>query len=390
MGDPISPQDPQNLYAEKIQLPAVTYQKSSSRTFLIIIGISVLASAIGYLGYQNWQLKDQVNRLDRIVQVDNTPSSSSSPTPLPYSTANWKTYSDPNKVYEFKYPSNYSLGHYAGDNSPILLNNRIDWGITQHPAGECKGDCPVIINKRDTSINGYQVTVYNGWVGSVGGETPQSFIKYEIREPGARGIEGPNTFVVTLWELDRRSAMQKNYSSTRNPGIINKDDQDTFDQILSTFRFEDTTQQKITIAPTPRDSDVPQGWKTHEFSTLGLTIFAPNDWKSSAQKFSDTSSSLIKFWKVSSPDIIPIQMEIKSDWSNTGDTQYYAKNYTVAGSIPAVRIDPPRKEEKQQERYQTNVYFEYRGNVYVFQCVHNWTQDYLDTCNTMLSTMKLQ
>lgn len=164
----------------------------------------------------------------------------------------------------------------------------------------------------------------------------------------------------------------------------------TFDQILATFQFEDNTPKRVSLTVTPRQSVVPQGWKIHEFLTLGLTVFAPDDWRSNAQNFSGSSSTLVKFWKASSPDIIPIQLEIKSDWSNTGDTKYYAKNYTVAGSIPAIRIDPPKKDEKQQERYQTNVFFEYRGKVYVFQCVHNWTQDYLDTCNTMLSTMKFQ
>jgi hypothetical protein len=150
--------------------------------------------------------------------------------------------------------------------------------------------------------------------------------------------------------------------------------QATIDQILSTFEFKDT--------------DPPSGWIDHSFTTLGLTLYTPSDWQSDSEEFPKTSSNLIRFWKKDSPDIVPIQLDIKSDWSNTGVTQDNVGNYSVGGLVSAYRVDPPTKELKELERYQTNVYFEYQEKVYVFLCVHNWVDDYLDTCNKMLETLK--
>lgn len=152
------------------------------------------------------------------------------------------------------------------------------------------------------------------------------------------------------------------------------------EEILSTFKLE---PEKTVALPTP-----PAGWKAHNFSSQKLTIYTPTDWDSNIQSFPESSSTLIKFWKKASPDIVPIQLDIKADWSNTGDAQYLTKNYTVGGVIPALRVDPPAKQVKLLERYEMVTYFEYLGKVHVFECVHNWTQDYVDTCNKMLETIK--
>jgi hypothetical protein len=117
-------------------------------------------------------------------------------------------------------------------------------------------------------------------------------------------------------------------------------------------------------------------------------MYTPDDWQSSITDFPENSESLIKFWKKSSPTIVPIQLAIKPNWDNTGNAQTQPKNFMVDGSISAYRMDPPTKTQQTMDRYQTNVFFEHNGKVYVFECVHNWTQDYLDTCNIMLSTLQ--
>jgi len=230
-------QNTQQIGQNPVNQPVISPEKPRTNYFLI--GGLVLASFVVF-GFGGYYLGKQSVVLPPSPSISNNsqidiPTSTPKPTQNPLST--WKTYTDPNKVYEFKYPPNYSLGHYAGDNSPLLLNNRIDWGITQHAAGGCMGDCPVITNKSESLINGYKATIYKGWVGSIGGETPQSYIKYEIQEPGTGGIEGPNYFVATLWELDRTSAVQKNYSQTRDVGDISSEDAKIFEQIISTLKF---------------------------------------------------------------------------------------------------------------------------------------------------------
>lgn len=272
--DPISTNSfisPQGSFPSSSFTQTVPPQHKKDNTLLWIF-LAILLFGTGFSVAK--VLPDNISTL-LSSQTTTTPIQLRQLTPTPDPTANWKTYSDQNKVYEFKYPQNYSLSHFAGDNSPILLNNQIDWEITQHSAGECKGDCPVIINKRDATINGYQATIYNGWVGSVGGEIPQTFIKYEVREPGTVRIDGSNYFVITLWELDRRYAVQKNYSSTRNPGTINQDDQITFDQILSTFRFLDQNKNS--------------NWQTFLDKKIGISVQYPNDFKVITQYTDDGS-----------------------------------------------------------------------------------------------------
>lgn len=100
------------------QPPTVTPQKSSSHSILFIAGVALLVTAVSYLGYQNWQLKQQISRLDKLIQVDNTPSKLSSlpsPTPTPDPTANWKTYTNTKFGYSIQYPPALTPLETTGD-----------------------------------------------------------------------------------------------------------------------------------------------------------------------------------------------------------------------------------------------------------------------------------
>lgn len=208
---------------------------------ILIVFIAVLFCATGFLFYQNMQLQKQIT----VLSITPPPIPSPTLVPVNEGIANWKTYTYPNGMYIFKYPDNYLLGHYSTENSPILLNNKIEWGVTQHPAGGCIGDCPVITKTQNTTLNTYSAILYEGWIGGIGGETPQSYIKYEIKQPSTN-----NYFVITLWELDHTATVQKNYDPNRKIGSINEEDKKIFDQILSTFKFLDEAQTTYTCPET--------------------------------------------------------------------------------------------------------------------------------------------
>ncbi len=113
MDTPIPPQQPQDILAQPSQSPTQMPKKSSTLPVLFTAMIALFIVAIGYLGYQNWQLKQQVNRLDKIIQVDNTPYNISSPTPSTDPTAsqapngdlaNRKTYTNEVLGFSFTYP----------------------------------------------------------------------------------------------------------------------------------------------------------------------------------------------------------------------------------------------------------------------------------------------
>jgi hypothetical protein len=162
--------------------------------------------------------------------------------------------------------------------------------------------------------------------------------------------------------------------------------QDFFNQVLSTFKFFGATN----TTPKPTLSLIPSTWKAHQFPQYGITLFTPDNWQSNSEDFPQESSSLIRFWQGVKPDTATIQLAIHTSWANTGDAAYQTKNYTVAGTIAAVKVDPPQKETTPLDRYQTNVYFEHDSHVYIFTCVHNWIPEQYKLCDTMLQSLQFK
>lgn len=248
-------------------------KRSQIIVFLLVI-ILICITGIGgyYLGIQRSKEAKQNNS-----NLNQTPTAKLvAPTISQISIRTWKTYTDPNKLYSFQYPEDYSLGHYSSDNSPLLLNNRIDWGITQHPVNECKGDCPIITSTKNNIINGYSVNIYEGWIGSIGGEIPQSYIRYEIKDPIHITPEGNNFFVMTLWELNRNLSTTNQYDQNRKIGIINDNDRIILGEIISTFKFLETnSSNEITYKYNNFSFTYPNKWKLSE-NTGSSTFFSEN------------------------------------------------------------------------------------------------------------------
>ncbi|CAN5149815.1 hypothetical protein BH11PAT1_BH11PAT1_0700 [soil metagenome] len=144
---------------------------------------------------------------------------------------------------------------------------------------------------------------------------------------------------------------------------------------------------KITdIVPTSTP-DIFVNWKNYSDTKYHFSFKYPTDWTTQMKDYSENNQRLINIIKNTSPSVVSLSFTIKNDWSNTGNAESQPKNYSVGG-VPAYRLDPPKKEERQLERYQTNVYFENQGSVYIFMCTHNWDQNYINTCNNILSTFK--
>jgi hypothetical protein len=94
----------------------------------------------------------------------------SSPTLAPDPIAGWKTYLDPYNQYSFRYPQTYSLDTTARP----YLNRNITWSFENNSFSSCKGDCPFIDSSVKTTLGGRQAMKITGYLGSVGGNVPQS------------------------------------------------------------------------------------------------------------------------------------------------------------------------------------------------------------------------
>jgi len=164
----------------------------------------------------------------------------------------------------------------------------------------------------------------------------------------------------------------------------------TAETIIKTLKFTDQTIQNTEVStPTPTPN-LFVNWNKYSDSKYNFSFKYPADWTTQAKDFSDTNERLVNIIKNSSPSVVSLSFTIASGWDRGqfGNAQDQPKNYSVGG-VPAYRMDPPTKAEKQLDRYQTNVYFEAPdGHVFVFICTHNWNQNYIDTCNNILSTFK--
>lgn len=117
----------------------------SPRKWLIIGGtvlVLILAAGVGVLGYQNFKSGQQTQTPPPAGGSELPPA----PPPVPGEpttdeTANWKTYANTKYSYQFKYPTNWSVG---GNEEAVLLWNKpesgegLDYHITMYPVSSIK------------------------------------------------------------------------------------------------------------------------------------------------------------------------------------------------------------------------------------------------------------
>jgi len=164
--------------------------------------------------------------------ISQTSPTQKNPTPTSDPTVNWKTYSDPDGGFSIRYPANWTLGDLGGK---PLLNRRINWWFQETSYRSCKGDCPIVTSSKEVLVSDQRAIKIKGWVGEIGGNVPQSFIRYEIEHP-----KNKKFFNITLWELPQDiSIEERNTLVGRKIGEISNSDENLFDLILSTFKFLD-------------------------------------------------------------------------------------------------------------------------------------------------------
>ena len=378
----LTPQTPHPVIPTPIVVPQPVspLQSNSNHTssskfpgFLIVFLVLIILGLVGYIGYLKMVGNKVVPSPSPITYATIQPTLAPTATPDP--TADWTTYTNAKYKYSLKYPNTFL--RLICPNEDLTLNNR-EKDVRPGPIemNSCaRGGRYTLetktyetIQKEPIETKYYTIEKKNITIGGLSGK--QYIYTFTNIETGPFP-----TWYTTAW-VNKDGKTYEIY-------FDQKDSLSVFAKILSTFKFvQNLPSPSSSPQPTP-----PTGWKANTFTAQKLTIYTPIDWQSGAQDFATTSSTLIKFWKKVSPEIVPIQLDIKPNWDNTGNAKSQTKNYKVAGIIDAYRVDPPKKIEATLERYQTNVYFEYLSKVYVFECVHNWVSDYVDTCNKMLETL---
>jgi hypothetical protein len=168
------------------------------------------------------------------------------PTLAPSSTANWQTYKG--NEFEFKYPQDYPLLKWILNKDGISFSEgtgRISFGDKLITISALPGLVEGTSTDKgvDLIINTYKAKKYKGYIGAMGGMVPQSIIEYQIFHP-----DGKRYFLITMHELTVKEEKETEViNAERTISPVPKNDENFFDQIVSTFKFTDSTLNDLSL-----------------------------------------------------------------------------------------------------------------------------------------------
>jgi len=178
-------------------------QPKSKNWLLVGVFVLLIVSLLttGFLAYQNFQLKKQVQQ----VQITPVPA-----TPTPDPTADWKTFSNKENGYSIKYPTAWFLN--PDKQAPDEIMNLV----------------------KDL----YSLTIYSG---SSHTEIPPGKVPSQVRSITIGGKESKKEVYEDLFEIiTLPKGLSINQISIRyRDGIYSEEYSIVFNQILSTFKFLD-------------------------------------------------------------------------------------------------------------------------------------------------------
>lgn len=136
------------------------------------------------------------------------------------------TYTNPAYGYSIDYPPDVTL--QAERDEFVWLDGQISILVSSFNPEEARGDAPVIESAADTTVAGYDARRLSGYIGAVGGSTPQHY----------ESVVFPRNnrfYVFTVYELKNDVALPPD----RELGDIPQAARDLLEQIVSSVRFAD-------------------------------------------------------------------------------------------------------------------------------------------------------
>ncbi|MEK7592290.1 MAG: hypothetical protein AAB508_02735 [Patescibacteria group bacterium] len=217
-----------SLHSSQLATPPVPHP---SKRLRLLSGLAILILGI-FVGFFGSNLLNPSTNQSALAPTESLKDSSSfsqltaSPTPTIDPTANWKTYTDSKYGFEFKYPSEEKIENGVDKSSGkqyLLIGSANSLKITPEQQGLGNENPYAKITIEPLLIDGKQV--------SLGGHDIEK-TKIVEQIPDAT----ITTFLIIIPYPDKRDySIMVNYRF--NPGIVDKNIEETFDQILSTFKF---------------------------------------------------------------------------------------------------------------------------------------------------------
>ncbi|MCA1900228.1 MAG: LuxR C-terminal-related transcriptional regulator, partial [Chloroflexi bacterium] len=96
-------------------------------------------------------------------------------------TEGWKTYSNSEYGFSINYPPHLEI--IPEENTQTLyIGERIHVWISDVNPLDCRGDCPFVENIEPATIAGVEAKQITGYIGAVGGGSPQRYVRYIMRQ----------------------------------------------------------------------------------------------------------------------------------------------------------------------------------------------------------------
>lgn len=98
-------------------------------------------------------------------------------------TSTWPVYVDESHGFSVRYPAARGLeyGPRSGGYGSVFVGDQIEIRTSPGDPLVCRGDCPVIEESKPITMAGRDARQVLGYLGSIGGNTPQYFLMYVIR-----------------------------------------------------------------------------------------------------------------------------------------------------------------------------------------------------------------
>lgn len=180
-------------------------------------------------------------------------------TPEPKSSEGWKTYSNPEYGFSINYPSQLDITPGQG-NSTLYIGKKIHVWVSDANPLECRGDCPIVESTEPATIAGLQATKVTGYIGAIGGNIPQRYLKYIVPRNN-------RYFIFTLYALSYKAT--SNDVATIRP--LNESDIELFEQVLKTFKI---IEAPISISLDHTDLQSVLKWVSYAISKNKPEMFA--------------------------------------------------------------------------------------------------------------------
>lgn len=110
--------------------PMPVKPKNNVLLMLVVITILLSLGTVGFLVYQNLQLKQQITQIQPTPAPLTSPSPITTSAPTPDPTANWKTFNVQSANLLFKYPPNLEVSPLTSDFTSLKANPEYFVGVT--------------------------------------------------------------------------------------------------------------------------------------------------------------------------------------------------------------------------------------------------------------------